>query len=354
MVARAQHGLQAQGGGAQHLVALGVALRVVDILEAVQVDEQQRQHVLRDGRARQRPGQEVLQPVAVGQARQAIFIGQAAQVALVLLGRADVLQCHGQAVAAAHEAAAYPAQLERIAVRQLDLFLGKARLHGGPVVMDEIAEIRFVGARLQAHAQQLLAAHAEIAGARLVTIDDLEVGDDAITAAQGRNDVKTVARALGGHAVGVAHAFGLVVAPGQAQRQHGGDDSKGQQQQGHCQGDARIDGARFLVGMQHFAVGQAHDGRKRVGFQRLPAHVAVLLVGKSEAAARLHGAAVRFQEARVEEGRAAMRARHGQHARAQAHAEELALLAHHGGHAELAKIDAVVEFGKIAGMNGNE
>jgi hypothetical protein len=71
------------------------------------------------------PGQELLQPVAVGQARQAILVGQAAQVALVLLGRADVLQGDGQAVAAAHQAPAYPAQLEWIAIRQFDLFLGK-------------------------------------------------------------------------------------------------------------------------------------------------------------------------------------------------------------------------------------
>jgi hypothetical protein len=88
--------------------------------------------------------------------------------------------------------------------------------------MDEVAEIRLVRARLQPHAQQLLAPHAEVAGARLVAVDDLEVDDGAIVAAQGGNDVKAVARAFGGHAVGVAHAFGLVVAPGQAQRQHGG------------------------------------------------------------------------------------------------------------------------------------
>ncbi len=37
VVARPQHGLQTQGGGTQHFISLGVALRVVDILEAVEV-----------------------------------------------------------------------------------------------------------------------------------------------------------------------------------------------------------------------------------------------------------------------------------------------------------------------------
>ena len=210
-----------------------------------------------------------------------------------------------------------------------------------------------MGTRLQAHAQQLLAAHAEIAGARLVAVNNLEVEDAAILAAQGSNDVKAVAGAFGSHAIGVAHPFGLVVAPRQAQRQYGGNGGKGQQQHGDGQRDADIYGARFLVGAQHFAVRQTDHGRKRIGFQRLPAYIAALLVGKSNPAARMYGAALRFQDAGVEKRRV-LATLHGQDARTESRAEQLALVAYHGGHAELAEIDAVVEFGKIAGMEGNE
>ena len=113
-VLRAHALLQARGGGAQDAVAGGVAERIVDVLEAVQVEEQHRDAAALPARAHDRARQPLRQQRAVGQAGQRVVVGQVAQFLLGALLVGDVAE-HGDVMAALaagvqHRAALQPAQ----------------------------------------------------------------------------------------------------------------------------------------------------------------------------------------------------------------------------------------------------
>ena len=85
------HGLlQARGGGAQDAVAGGVAERIVDVLEAVQVEEQHRDAAFLAARAHDRARQALGQQRAVRQAGQRVVVRQVAQFLLGALLVGDV------------------------------------------------------------------------------------------------------------------------------------------------------------------------------------------------------------------------------------------------------------------------
>ncbi len=68
--------VEAAGDDAQYLVAHLVPLRVVDVLEAVEVDEQQRHLVAVALSTRQRMAEKILEIRPVGQAGERIMVGQ--------------------------------------------------------------------------------------------------------------------------------------------------------------------------------------------------------------------------------------------------------------------------------------
>ena len=72
---------QALGDLAQQRVALVVAERVVDLLEAVEVDQQQRADVAHPRRAEQRARAHGVQRGAVGKPRQVVLLGLTRQPA---------------------------------------------------------------------------------------------------------------------------------------------------------------------------------------------------------------------------------------------------------------------------------
>ena len=73
-----QHLAQPIGDGAQQLVAAGMAERVVDLLELVEVDEQQRRQLLRALLDRQQPLDLVAEIDPVGKRRQLVITRQMA------------------------------------------------------------------------------------------------------------------------------------------------------------------------------------------------------------------------------------------------------------------------------------
>ncbi len=75
----AHHAGQPFGGGADQLVAGGVAVGVVDLLEAVQVHEQHGEGLAVALRAGHRPVERLFERHAVGQAGQAVVVGQFVQ-----------------------------------------------------------------------------------------------------------------------------------------------------------------------------------------------------------------------------------------------------------------------------------
>ena len=85
-VALADAFLQALGELHQQQVADVVAERVVDLLEAVEVEQQQRQRLAGARRGAQRLGQAVLEQQAVGQPGQRVVHRLMAQPALLRLG----------------------------------------------------------------------------------------------------------------------------------------------------------------------------------------------------------------------------------------------------------------------------
>ena len=85
--------LQALRGHPQDAIAGGVAERVVDVLEAVQVEEQQRHASAVAACTHDRPGQALGKQRAVRQVRQRVVIGQVAQFLLDAATIGDV-RCH--------------------------------------------------------------------------------------------------------------------------------------------------------------------------------------------------------------------------------------------------------------------
>ena len=94
--------LQARGGGLEQAVAGGVAERVVDVLEAVEVEEQHRDARVLPARAHDRARQALRQQRAVGQAGEGVVVGEVAQFLLgaLLVGdvvdHADEVRCAGR------------------------------------------------------------------------------------------------------------------------------------------------------------------------------------------------------------------------------------------------------------------
>ena len=78
-IALAGAGLQAQRHFGQYLVTEGMAMLVVDRLEAIEVDQQHRQWLAVAQGAAQRHVQMLLQGIAVGQAGQRVLHGQCLQ-----------------------------------------------------------------------------------------------------------------------------------------------------------------------------------------------------------------------------------------------------------------------------------
>ena len=74
----------------QHRVALGVAERVVDRLEAVEIEEHDRAGHIARLRRRQRLAEQLPDPAAIGQAGQHVHIGEVGQPLLGLANLGDV------------------------------------------------------------------------------------------------------------------------------------------------------------------------------------------------------------------------------------------------------------------------
>ena len=81
---------QPLGDGAQHGVALRVAERVVDRLEAVEIEEHDRARDIAGGRGAQRFAEQLADAAAVGQAGQHVDVGEMGQPLLRLADLGDV------------------------------------------------------------------------------------------------------------------------------------------------------------------------------------------------------------------------------------------------------------------------
>ncbi len=98
-VLRPQHLAQPVGDGAQQLVAAGMTERVVDLLELVEVDEQQRRQLLGVMRNRQQTLDLVAEIDPVGQRRQFVVARQMADPGFRVAPFGDVFQQHDGAAA---------------------------------------------------------------------------------------------------------------------------------------------------------------------------------------------------------------------------------------------------------------
>ena len=98
-ILRAQHFAQPVGDRAQQLVAAGMAERVVDLLELIEVDEQQRRQLLGIVRNRQQTLDLVAEIEPVGQRRQFVVARQMADPGFGVAPFGDVFQQHDGAAA---------------------------------------------------------------------------------------------------------------------------------------------------------------------------------------------------------------------------------------------------------------
>ena len=85
------HSLQAFGNVLQDQVAERVSERVVDVFEAVEIEEQKRNFVILAAGAGQCLGQSILQKSPIGQPRESIVVGQVLDPLLGDLAVGDVL-----------------------------------------------------------------------------------------------------------------------------------------------------------------------------------------------------------------------------------------------------------------------
>ena len=93
-ILRPQHFAQAAGDRAQQLVAAGMAERVVDLLELVEVDEQQRRQLLGTVLGRQQVADLVAEIDPVGQRGQFVVARQMADLGFGVAPLGDVLEQH--------------------------------------------------------------------------------------------------------------------------------------------------------------------------------------------------------------------------------------------------------------------
>ena len=88
----AHAGGQAPGDRAQHLVADGVAERVVDVLEAIAIEEQHREPAAVAARQRDRPREPIVQQQPVRQVGQRVVLGEVQHLQAALARHDDVAE----------------------------------------------------------------------------------------------------------------------------------------------------------------------------------------------------------------------------------------------------------------------
>jgi len=116
-VLRPQHFAQAIRHGTEQLVAAGMAEGVVDLLELIEVDEQQRRHMVAAMLGRQQAADLVAEIDAVGQRREFVIAGQVADAGLRIAPLGDVLeQYHGAAAGHRLERPRHVAAARRIRI----------------------------------------------------------------------------------------------------------------------------------------------------------------------------------------------------------------------------------------------
>ena len=98
-ILRAQHFAQAIGDRTQQLVAAGMTQRIVDLLELIEVDEQQRRQLLGIVRNRQQALDLVAEIDPVGQRRQFVIARQMGDSGFRIAPLGDVFQQHDRAAA---------------------------------------------------------------------------------------------------------------------------------------------------------------------------------------------------------------------------------------------------------------
>ena len=240
----------ALGDFLQQLVAHFVAARVVDVLEAVEVEEQHREHLPGFLAARDGLGQMRLQEQAVRQAREVIVIGEFVEALLVgeqlglrllSLGQIAHQVGHQAAVArldghAAHFDVHLPAVLEPL--HELD---AAARLHARQRRDDRI--LRIVGAaqhRQHRSPAQLVQRESELLLHGRIGIDDLagaRVGHQ-----------QSVLRLFDDGAVTRLERQPVGVEPARARHQQHGDDGESADQQAQQDGLVERRARRLRVG----------------------------------------------------------------------------------------------------------
>jgi hypothetical protein len=87
-----ERGAQMAGDGAEHLIAAGMAERIVDLLELVDVDHQQRHLALLRGGGGEPGGQILVQRIAIGEPGQGVVLGEIADSLRFALAHRDVPQ----------------------------------------------------------------------------------------------------------------------------------------------------------------------------------------------------------------------------------------------------------------------
>jgi len=178
-VAHAQAVDEAAGKLAQQIVADGVAQRVVDILETVDIHEQHGHGPLVFGRLGQRMGQRGVELAAVRQARERVEMGQLHQALLGVLAFGDVAR-HGHQDPALARAQGAPLHFHRQARTILALqlqFRHRPALVAGQQLGVQLLELGLALVRAaRPHAQEILALEAQHAASRLVDVDKAHAG----------------------------------------------------------------------------------------------------------------------------------------------------------------------------------
>ena len=231
---------QPLGDALQHGVALGVAERVVDRLEAVEIEEHDRAGRLAAGRARQRLAEQLADPAAIGQAREHVHIGEVGQP---LLGAADV----GDVLADAAEALELAGHVDDRIARQADPARAAPRLQlhleiGEGLAREQDAAERAGAAQRggQRMADQLVGRAAEQGGHPRGDVDDPVLGIDLPQPADAAMLIFVEQQ---------ADRFGLGAGPGEHLQL--AEDPAGQP------GDAERAGA-----------GEQHEGERELGIER--------------------------------------------------------------------------------------
>ena len=229
VVMRSHRLLQAFGRMPEQLVACRVAGGVVDLLEAVEVDEQEGQALFRLLRMLKGLGQVGLNPVAVGQAGQHVLVAAPLEFGHVRLGFADVAQPDREIFAGPDDFQMRPAQPQGGIPGHIDLAFIDAVFGCLHQVIDEHAGVEAAVECRHAFAYEFLGPHVEKFRARQVAVDDQEVDHGAMPVAHRLDDVETLAAFFGSEPVGCLRQAQPMFAP----RQFGAEQD-GQRGQ-HCQ-----------------------------------------------------------------------------------------------------------------------